>query len=221
MAQKHSIDSKEYPMTREGRIQGPSRRYRRLRHPSFAASIWAAKNPLLQRGEIGYEIDTHKVKIGDGVTYWNDLAYIDAAGGTWGEITGDIDDQTDLKDALDGKADAATTYTKTEVDNALSGKVSKTGDTMSAPLKFASGSMRGAVGPYLNGVGFWKMDSGGNITLNATLSDVQFIPNTTNTMDIGNTTHEWKDLYLSGKAYVATLNNGADITIPATSGTMA
>ena len=75
MAQKHNAEYTEKPMTRDGRIQGPSRRYRRLRHPTFEASVWADKNPLLQRGEIGYEVDTHKVKVGDGVTYWNDLPY--------------------------------------------------------------------------------------------------------------------------------------------------
>lgn len=75
MAQNHNADYSEKPMTRDGRIQGPSRRYRRLRHPTFPAAEWMAKNPLLQRGEIGIESDTHKIKIGDGLTYWNSLAY--------------------------------------------------------------------------------------------------------------------------------------------------
>ena len=39
------------------------------------AEAWKRNNPLLQAGEPGYEIDTCKLKIGDGVTYWNDLAY--------------------------------------------------------------------------------------------------------------------------------------------------
>lgn len=211
MAQKHSIDSKEYPMTREGRIQGPSRRYRRLRHPSFAAGTWAAKNPLLQRGEIGYEIDTHKVKIGDGVTYWNDLAYIDAAGGTWGEITGDMADQTDLKDALDGLQD--------NIDD----KVNIDGTSiMTGPLKIRAGSMHGAVAAYWDGVGLFNLNDNDSVTLLASMEQsAGFTPATTNTYNIGSTLHKWKDLYLGGKAYVATLNNGADITIPATSGTMA
>ena len=75
MAQKHN-SYEEKPMTRFGTVQGPSRRYRRLRNPTFPAAEWADKNPLLQRGEIGYEVDTHHVKVGDGVTYWNDLPYI-------------------------------------------------------------------------------------------------------------------------------------------------
>jgi hypothetical protein len=31
---------------------------------------------VLLSGEIGYESDTHKVKIGDGVTAWNNLKYV-------------------------------------------------------------------------------------------------------------------------------------------------
>ena len=43
----------------------------------------------------------------------------------WGDITGDIEDQTDLQDALAGKADASSVYSKTEVDTALAGKADK------------------------------------------------------------------------------------------------
>lgn len=39
---------------------------------------WTAVNPRLSQGEIGYEIDTGKFKIGDGVRSWNsDLPYIE------------------------------------------------------------------------------------------------------------------------------------------------
>ena len=41
----------------------------------------------------------------------------------WGNITGTLSQQSDLQTALDAKANQATTYTKTEVDNLLSGIV--------------------------------------------------------------------------------------------------
>ena len=44
---------------------------------------WQGTNPVLAQGEPGVELDTHKMKIGDGSTAWNDLAY--AAGGGGGE----------------------------------------------------------------------------------------------------------------------------------------
>jgi hypothetical protein len=37
---------------------------------------WFELNPVLAAGEPGFEYDTKKLKIGDGVTAWNDLPYI-------------------------------------------------------------------------------------------------------------------------------------------------
>tara|TARA_R100001510_G_C7593406_1_gene162377 strand:+ start:37 stop:567 length:531 start_codon:yes stop_codon:yes gene_type:complete len=39
------------------------------------ASDWTSANPTLASGEIGYETDTAFLKIGDGSTNWNSLAY--------------------------------------------------------------------------------------------------------------------------------------------------
>lgn len=36
---------------------------------------WAVNNPVLLEGEIGYETDTQYMKIGNGVSTWNELAY--------------------------------------------------------------------------------------------------------------------------------------------------
>ncbi len=39
------------------------------------AATWARNNPILAYGEPGFEKDTNKLKIGDGVTDWNSLQY--------------------------------------------------------------------------------------------------------------------------------------------------
>jgi len=39
------------------------------------AANWTAANTLLSQGEQGFETDTKKIKIGDGVTTWNSLPY--------------------------------------------------------------------------------------------------------------------------------------------------
>ena len=39
------------------------------------ASVWKKNNPVLAKGEPGVELDTLKMKIGDGATPWNDLPY--------------------------------------------------------------------------------------------------------------------------------------------------
>lgn len=40
------------------------------------ASSWVTLNPILQPGEPGFEIDTGKIKIGNGVDEWLDLKYV-------------------------------------------------------------------------------------------------------------------------------------------------
>ena len=42
------------------------------------AAEWTAKNPVLLKGEMGIETDTHKIKVGDGSTQWSKLAYCGA-----------------------------------------------------------------------------------------------------------------------------------------------
>lgn len=40
------------------------------------AAAWTSANPTLANKELGYETDTKRIKIGDGVTAWNSLAYL-------------------------------------------------------------------------------------------------------------------------------------------------
>ena len=42
------------------------------------AATWHSKNPVLNKGEIGIEIDTRKMKVGDGTTAWRALSYMGA-----------------------------------------------------------------------------------------------------------------------------------------------
>lgn len=46
------------------------------------AAAWTAANPVLSEGELGLELDTDLMKIGDGATAWNALAYANR-GLTW------------------------------------------------------------------------------------------------------------------------------------------
>ena len=40
------------------------------------ASVWEKNNPILSRGEPGFVIDENRLKIGDGITPWNELEYV-------------------------------------------------------------------------------------------------------------------------------------------------
>ncbi len=45
-----------------------------------AAASWASVNPVLAEGEFGWEKDTGKRKIGNGIDAWNDLPYESGGG---------------------------------------------------------------------------------------------------------------------------------------------
>lgn len=47
----------------------------RFRLQRNTAAAWTASNEVLLSAELGYETDTNKLKIGDGTTAWNSLAY--------------------------------------------------------------------------------------------------------------------------------------------------
>ena len=49
------------------------------------AATWASRNPILSKGEIGAEIDTGLLKMGDGSTAFNSLPYINGSGGGEGD----------------------------------------------------------------------------------------------------------------------------------------
>ena len=50
---------------------------------------WSSNNPILSSGEIGYETDTRKIKVGNGSSAWNSLQYIASDAPAIGEIAMD------------------------------------------------------------------------------------------------------------------------------------
>ena len=58
------------------------RRTARLIQRHNSAAVWENNNPILLRGELGFELDeennviTSRLKVGDGVTHWLNLPYI-------------------------------------------------------------------------------------------------------------------------------------------------
>jgi hypothetical protein len=98
------------------------------------AANWTSTNPTLASGEIGFETNTNKLKIGNGSTAWTSLAYASGADVDWADITGKPttfdpsahasshgssgsdaitiaqSQVTDLGTALSGKADTSHTH---------------------------------------------------------------------------------------------------------------
>jgi hypothetical protein len=48
---------------------------------------WNSVNPILLQGELGLELNTNKLKIGDGILHWNALPYFGEYSGDFGNIT--------------------------------------------------------------------------------------------------------------------------------------
>ena len=74
----------------------------RMQQRRGTALQWTTANPVLNPGEMGWESDTNKFKIGDGTNHWADLDYfLDAVA-----LGGSIDDYIPLtqKDAASGVA---------------------------------------------------------------------------------------------------------------------
>ena len=59
----------------------------RIQHPVYTAAVLKAKNPVLLKGEVVYESDTRKHKVGDGSTSWNALPYAGGGGILRGPIS--------------------------------------------------------------------------------------------------------------------------------------
>ena len=79
-----------------------------IRHDE--STQWLINNPVLALGEYGVEDDTHKVKRGDGITPWENLAYETFGISellTFETLKGNILDNQDLKVVLDSKIDGS------------------------------------------------------------------------------------------------------------------
>jgi hypothetical protein len=74
----------------------------RMQQRRGTAAQWTSANPILAAGEIGFESDTSKFKIGDGVNHWADLIYYASAE----ELSSLIDGAPDLLNTLNELAAA-------------------------------------------------------------------------------------------------------------------
>jgi hypothetical protein len=78
----------------------------RMQQRRGTAQQWTDANPRLAAGEIGFETDTGKFKVGDDVNFWNDLAYFVNADDLEGEL-GAYATEEFVNDAVSGILDGA------------------------------------------------------------------------------------------------------------------
>jgi hypothetical protein len=169
----------------------------RMQQRRGTASQWVSSNdgdgPTLNAGEIGFETDTNKFKIGDGVSAWADLAYFADAP----TLGGSIDDYIPLtqKGVANGVA---------ELDG--SGKLASaqipnideiTQDILDTALVAGTGLDK----TYNDNAGTYTMDIDSTV---ATLTGSQTLTNKTLTSPV-----------------ISTISNTGTLTLPTSTGTVA
>lgn len=149
----------------------------RVQQRRDTAANWTAANPVLLAGEVGWETDTGKAKLGDGTTVWASLAYISALGSGGGGISdGDKGDITVSGSGATWTVDNdAVTYAKMQNVSAASRLLGR-GDSGSGDVQEIT------VGSGLTMTGTTLSASGGITTLNTLTGATQtFATGTTGT----------------------------------------
>lgn len=80
----------------------------RMQQRRGTASQWTTADPILAAGEIGFESDTNKFKIGDGVNHWADLSYFSTIDDIVDGAPGLLDTLNEIAAALGDDPDFAT-----------------------------------------------------------------------------------------------------------------
>jgi hypothetical protein len=132
----------------------------RMQQRRGTAADWAAQNPVLADGELGFEIDTKVIKVGDGVTPWNSLTtpYLTAGGGT---ITGEL--------FLPQPTHPSHAARLADVEAQPSGadRVAKSGDTMTGRLDISNSTL----GNHLRAI---RDANNADFTLGASRAELRF-----------------------------------------------
>ena len=121
----------------------------RIQLRNDTAENWTTKNPLLLKGEMGVEIDTRKIKIGNGTDRWTALEY------------SGVDEDT-IKGIIDNNRDNFTEVTPNEGESdaqALARMINnpKKGD-MAVVIRIIAGDKKSYTAYIHNGTAFTAMD---------------------------------------------------------------
>jgi hypothetical protein len=90
------------------------------------AAAWTSANPTLNAGEVGFETDTKKMKVGDGSTAWTSLSYT--------ATDGDISGVTAGTGLSGGGSTGAVTLSIDSTVATLTGSQTLTNKTLTSPV---------------------------------------------------------------------------------------
>ena len=174
-----------------------------------------------------YDDDTKKIilTLQNGQTVSFSVA--DLVAGLQSEITNDNKLDADL---VDDSASTNKFVTSSDKTN-WNGKVNKSGDTISGELIMTYANAVSFRNSNASARHYFKADGqnvlrvgsnyNANIACDWDCSTGDLYPKTDNVGSLGKSSYKWSNLYVNTAVYTPKINNGADIDIPATSGTMA
>ncbi|MBP04599.1 MAG: hypothetical protein CMA72_07455, partial [Euryarchaeota archaeon] len=88
------------------------------------ASAWTSANPVLLNGELGYETDTKKFKVGNGTAAWSALAYVPAFSiSSYPLATADIADDAVTAAKIANTSVTAGSYTTADITVDAQGRI--------------------------------------------------------------------------------------------------
>jgi len=190
----------------------------RMQQRRGTAAQWVSTNngdgPILEVGEIGFEADTGKFKIGDGTNNWIDLPYFADVETLGSALDGDYLELTDVGAAsgvagLDANKNllvpGASIIVEGLTDNTFETILTITDPTQDRTITFPDAS--GTVALTTDIAAGTVTETGTQTLINKTLTSPtingatiggSLIPSANATYDLGSSTNKFKDLYLSG-----------------------
>jgi len=185
------------------------------------AANWTSTNPTLSQGEIGFETDTYKIKIGNGSTAWTSLAYFSAAGLSAAQgltFVGDDSTGTRISDGETIQIKGAGTVT-----TSMSGDIlTITGTASGSNILTVVGD--DSTGVTLNSGETIKIAGGTGITtaVSGDVLTITGVPQATMTFvgddSTGTTLNNGETLKIAGGTGITTAVSGDVLTITATGG---
>lgn len=154
-----------------------------------SSTQWTSVNPILAEGELGIELNTGKIKVGNGINTWNSRPYITSNLET---ITANLQSQIN--------------YIKSNIDPAAL-------DSLTEIVANVNALLANNVESQLVNSGFHaSLTSTGNLILDGSL-----LPNLHISQDLGSPTKAWRSLFLSsstayfGNAALTITSNGLQV----------